>query len=153
MYIRKYESGDCAYLAELFYNTVHSVNARDYTKEQLNVWATGHIDLEEWNKSFLNHFTVVAIENGNIVGFGDIDETGYLDRLYVHRHYQGKGVATALCDELETALNVSKILTYSSITARGFFEKRGYIVVRENCVYRKRILLKNYIMEKCLHKQ
>ena len=50
--IRKYSSSDCKYLAELFYQTVHTVNAKDYTKEQLDVWATGCVDLEKWVKSF-----------------------------------------------------------------------------------------------------
>ncbi len=34
----------------LAYNTVHTVNAKDYTKEQLDVWATGIVDLEKWNQ-------------------------------------------------------------------------------------------------------
>lgn len=34
MIIRKYESSDCKELTELFYNTVHNVNAKDYTKGQ-----------------------------------------------------------------------------------------------------------------------
>ena len=45
MIIRKYKSLDCKYLAELFYQTVHTINANDYTKEQLDVWATGKLDL------------------------------------------------------------------------------------------------------------
>lgn len=49
MVIRKYQPCDCKELTELFYHTVHTVNARDYTKEQLNVWATGKIDLEKWS--------------------------------------------------------------------------------------------------------
>ena len=63
------------------------INAKDYTIEQLNVWATGEVDLVEWNTSFLQHFTVVAVEGEQIVGFGDIDKIGYLDRLYVHKDY------------------------------------------------------------------
>jgi len=39
MIIRKYQPSDCKELTELFYNTVHIVNAKDYTKEQLDVWA------------------------------------------------------------------------------------------------------------------
>ena len=41
MIIRKYKSTDCKYLAQLFYDTVHSVNSKDYSKEQLNAWANG----------------------------------------------------------------------------------------------------------------
>ena len=101
MQIRKYRPSDCRELAELFYDTVHTVNAGDYTKEQLDAWATGHVDLEAWDRSFREHHTLVALEDGAVIGFGDIDGSGYLDRLYVHRRHQGKGVATALCDRLE----------------------------------------------------
>ncbi len=89
MIIREYQSSDCKELTELFYNTVHTVNARDYTKEQLDVWATGEVDLKKWNQSFQEHFSVVAVDNDKIVGFGDIDKTGYLDHLFVHSDYQG----------------------------------------------------------------
>ncbi len=87
MIIRKYQASDCKELADLFYNTVHIVNAKDYTKEQLNVWATKQVDLEKWNKSLQEHFSVVALDNETIIGFGDIDKTGYLDRLFVHANY------------------------------------------------------------------
>lgn len=85
MQIRKYRPSDCRELAELFYDTVHTVNAGDYTKEQLDAWATGHVDLEAWDRSFREHHTLVALEDGAVIGFGDIDGSGYLDRLYVHR--------------------------------------------------------------------
>mgnify|MGYP001141936744 FL=1 len=104
MIIRKYQPSDCKELTELFYNTVHNVNAKDYTKEQLNVWATGQADLEKWNDSLQKHFSVVAVDNEIIVGFGDIDKTGYLDRLFVHADYQSKGIATAICNQLEQAI-------------------------------------------------
>lgn len=148
MFIRKYISSDCKQLAELFYQTVHAVNAKDYTNEQLNVWATGNVKLEEWNKSFLEHYTIVAIENDMVVGFGDIDKSGFLDRLFVHKDYQGQGIATAICNELEQVLRYRyKIITYASITARPFFEQRGYKVIKEQQVIRDGIALINYVME------
>lgn len=90
MQLREYQPSDCAQMAELFYQTVHSVNAQDYTREQLDAWATGEVDSQAWDKSFRAHRTIIATESGKIVGFGDMDETGYLDRLYVHKDYQGK---------------------------------------------------------------
>ena len=148
MRLRKYTTSDCGHLTELFYHTVHSVNAKDYTKEQLDVWATGIVDLKEWDESFLKHHTVVAVENNEIVGFGDIDDSGYLDRLFVHQAYQGEGIASAICDELEYSVSGKMITTHSSITARAFFEHRGYRVIQEQTVIRNGILLTNYIMEK-----
>ncbi len=148
MIIRRYNSSDCKYLAELFYETVHTVNAKDYTKEQLDVWAAGHVDLEEWNKTFLEHFTVSAVEDSRLVGFGDIDETGYLDRLYVHKDYQRRGIASALCEELEHAVQNNEITVHASITAVPFFRQRGYTVIKEQQVIRQGISMTNYVMEK-----
>lgn len=147
MEIRKYQRSDCKVLAELFYHTVHTVNTKDYTEEQVNAWATGRLDLEKWDQSFQEHYSIVAVENGIIVGFGDIDETGYLDRLFVHADYQGKGIATAICNQLEQAVK-GNITTHASITARPFFEKRGYKVVKQQQVERQGIFLTNFVMKK-----
>ena len=147
MIIRRYQPSDCKELATLFYNTVHKVNARDYTQEQLNVWATGEVDLEKWNQSFQEHYSIVAVDNEVIIGFGDIDKTGYLDYLYVHHDYQRKGVANTICDKLEQEVE-GKIVTHASITARSFFEKRGYKVIKEQHVERQGIILTNFLMEK-----
>ena len=48
---------------------------------------------KKWNQSFLEHYTVIAEEENGIIGFGDISDTGYLDRLYVHKAYQHQGIA------------------------------------------------------------
>ena len=90
MKLRKYRSFDCPEMARLFYDTIHSVNSRDYTQAQLNAWADGNVDIEAWNRSFTEHETIVAVDGERIVGFGDMDGNGYLDRLYVHRDYQGQ---------------------------------------------------------------
>lgn len=125
----------------------YQINVKDYTKEQLDVWATGQIDLEKWNQSFQEHFSLIAVDDSIITGFGDIDRTGYLDRLYVHADYQARGVATHICDRLEQAVP-GDIVTHASITARPFFEKRGYKAVKEQQVERQGILLTNYVMIK-----
>lgn len=147
MMFRMYNTSDCEFLAELFYQTVHNVNAKDYTKEQLDVWATGQVDLEKWNQSLQEHYSVVAVDDGIIVGFGDIDKTGYLDRLYVHKDYQRQGIASAICNQLEQAVQ-GDITTHASITAKPFFEKRGYRVVKEQQVERQGIFLTNFVMIK-----
>ena len=147
MIIREYRPCDCQEIAELFYNTVHTVNAKDYTKEQLNAWAAGKPDMEQWNRSLQEHFSLVAVDAGIIAGFGDMDSTGYLDRLYVHKEYQRQGIATAICEALEQAAP-GRIITHASITARPFFENRGYQVIAEQQVMRENVLLTNFVMEK-----
>ena len=105
------------------------------------------MDFEKWNESLQEHFSVVAVDDEIIVGFGDIDKTDYLDRLYVHAAYQGKGIATAICNQLEQAVE-GNIITHASITAKPFFEKRGYKLVKEQQVERQGIFLTNYVIDR-----
>lgn len=70
-----------------------------------------------------------------------------IDRLFVHKDYQGKGVATAICDRLEKSVQ-KKVIIHDSITERAFFEKRGYKVIKEQQVERKGIVIVNFAMEK-----
>lgn len=79
-----------------------------------------------------------------------MDAAGYLDRLYVHKDYQKKGIASALCDRLEEKCAAAYFTTHASITARPFFEKRGYRVMKEQQVVRKGVKLTNYVMKKSL---
>ncbi len=124
--IREYRETDCAELAELFYHTVHTVNAKDYTEEQLAAWATGKVDLEKWNQTFQEHHTVVAVENKVIVGFGDIDKCGYLDRLYVHKDHQQKALPRLFV--MYWSRQLLKILLLMRLLQQGrFFEKKEAI--------------------------
>ena len=152
MILRPYRKEDCGQTARLFYETVHRVNARDYTGPQLNAWAPEVPDLRAWDASFLAHRTLVAWEGGEILGFGDLDLEGrYLDRLYVRWDAQGRGIAAALCDALEAhcrELGVDAVTVHASKTARPFFEARGYRVVRPQQVERRGVKLTNFRMEK-----
>lgn len=153
MILRSYQKGDCPALVHLFHQTVHRVNASDYSPEQLAAWAPEDMDLAAWEASFLAHDTLIAEEDGEIWGFSDLGEAGYLDRLYVRWDRQGRGVATALCDALEELARRQgspAIHTDASITAKPFFLARGYRQVREQRVERRGVRLTNFRMEKRL---
>ncbi len=152
MILRKYEKSDLAPIVKLFKDTVYTVNSRDYTREQIDAWAGGKIDLDSWQSSLSVHDTIVALEGNLIVGFGDAAKDGYLDRLYVHKDFQKMGVATNICDMREKLSNSEYMYTHASITARAFFEKRGCCLKEERQVLRRGIILKNYLMEKFLKK-
>ena len=143
MHIRPYRSSDSPALADMIYQNDNAINDRDYIPEQHETRADGRVELAAWDASFRAHDTRVAVEGGVIVGFADLGPDGYLDRLYVHRDWQGRGVASALCDALPAAR-----ITHASITARPFFERRGWHVVKEQQVERRGVLLTNFVMER-----
>ena len=69
--LRPYREGDCPALAALFTDTVHTVNAADYTPAQLDAWApAAGPDLQDWDKRFKDHITLVAEVEGRLAGFG-----------------------------------------------------------------------------------
>lgn len=150
MIIRKYFRKDLEQIVKLFYDTVHSVNAADYTPRQLDAWANGKPNLKEWADSLARHHSLVAEKGGTVVGFADMDESGYLDRLYVHKSFLRQGIAARLCDALESAAHAKKIVTHASVTAKPFFEARGYTTIRRQQVERNGVFLTNYVMEKTL---
>ena len=142
MKIREYADADFEAVARIFYDTIHAVNAKDYSREQLFAWANNVDSLKRRREDLLSQFTLIAETEGETVGFGSMDKSGCLDLLYVHKDFQRQGIATALCDELEKGFTVIK--TYASVTAKPFFEKRGYKTIKEQEVERLGIKLKNF---------
>lgn len=153
MKLRNYRHEDCEKLIRLFYETVHTVNQRDYNEKQLFARAPEQIDPAPWAKSLAEHDTVVAEINGVLVGFGDLAQNGYLDRLFVHKDFQGKGIASGIVSELERRAGkcgINRITTEASITAKPFFEHIGYRVLKKQNKFCRGEYFINYIMEKIL---
>lgn len=148
--LRLYRPEDLPTLVQLFYGTVTSVCAGDYSAPQIRAWAAGSERLLNDPEFFSRLHTVVAETAGRIVGYGNMDRTGYLDHLFVHKDFQGKGAATAICDALEkyaTSLSVPAVTVHASITARPFFAGRGYRTVKEQLVSVRGISMTNFAME------
>lgn len=148
MEIRNYIISDCEKILRLFYDTVHTVNAKDYNRQQIDVWAPKNANLALWENKLASQNTIVAVEGGALLGFGSITQDGELDLLYVQKDNIAKGIGTELCNELEKRCTASEIIVYASITAKPFFEKCGYKVLRDNKVERGGVTLHNYLMLK-----
>src|SRR4051812_13071990 len=95
--LRKFENRDTLVLLNLFYDTVHSINAKDYPADQLDAWAPERPDVKRWQSRFKSSKTIVAELDGKVVGFGNLDSSGkVIGMLYVHKDHQGQGVGSAL---------------------------------------------------------
>lgn len=152
--IEPLSANDLDAAARLFCDTVHAINARDYTPEQLEAWAPR--DAEHYAQiaeKLATQKTVGIKECGILAGFGSLDNGGDIDMLFVHKDRQRQGIAAAILQELEKLAakrGKQTVSTFASITAKPFFEHAGYTTLRENSVVRGGISLVNYHMSKQL---
>ncbi len=133
MRIRRFKKDDVDELIELFHNTVHTVNARDYEPTQLEAWAPPNPDRARWLEALSTTTTLVCEWNGKLTGFANMASDGYIDRVYTHKAYQGRGVASLLLQELESIARqrgLKVLYLVASVTARPFFARRGFDVVQ-----------------------
>jgi GNAT superfamily N-acetyltransferase len=151
--IRDFRSTDALDIIRLFYDTVHNVNARDYTSEQIDAWAPAIPDEPRWHDRLRANFTYVAEANGQMVGFSELRRDGYIETLYVHHQHQSMGIGSRLLSEMETrarAVGARRLYTQASLTAYGFFQRRGFKLVRAQEVDLHGVQLRNFVMERPL---
>lgn len=145
---------DISKVQELFRSTVLTVNTKDYTKEEVEDWASCGDSIEHWKELLAKNDYIGALDGqGNIIGFSSMDSDGHLHSMFVHENWQGCGVATRLLSEVEKMAQkygVGKIHTEVSITARSFFEEHGYRTMKEQKQKANQLFLTNYKMEKVL---
>jgi len=130
MEIRKATTTDIDAIALLYRDTINTVNAKDYSKEQIQAWASTYINQHAWAKRIEEQQFYAAIIKDIIVGFASIDNNSYLDLLYVHKDFQRQGIAAALLEVIESAakeMGFKEITVQSSTTALPFFLSHAFI--------------------------
>lgn len=151
--IRLFEPQDAEQIASLFHETVREVNVSDYSSHQVKAWAPDDLYFRNWVEVCSNRFTYVADDEGIIAGFGELESNGHIDCFYCHKNYQRCGVGTQIYRAIEAKaidLSVSRLLTESSITAKPFFQRMEFLVVKQQTVTRRGETFINYVMEKHL---
>lgn len=153
MFFRKATISDLKEMQKLYSETIQHVCKNDYNSAQINVWISGAKNTERWIDVINTQFVLLATIEDKIVGFGTLKDGNYIDFFYIHKEFQRQGIADRLLTELqlEAKKQHSKVITSDvSITARPFFEKKGFIVKAEQRNIRFGIELINYKMEKNL---
>ncbi|WP_343588741.1 GNAT family N-acetyltransferase [Flavobacterium sp.] len=153
MFFRKALLSDLEEMQKLFAETIQSVCKSDYNSEQIKVWVSGAKNKERWLDVINTQFIELAIIDNKIVGFGTLKNENYIDLLFIHKDFQRQGIADKIINKLEfeAKKNHSKFITSDvSITAKPFFEKKGYIVKAEQKNILKGVEIINYKMEKVL---
>lgn len=155
MEIRLFKAQDGEQVAQLFHDTVRQVNIHDYSKEQVKAWAPDDIYFRNWVQICSNRFTYVADLMGKIIGFGELETNGHIDCFYCHKDYQRCGVGRKIYQAMELKaieLGISCLFTSASITAKPFFQRMGFSVIKEQQVNCRGEIFTNYRMEKLLTK-
>lgn len=130
---RRYKEEDTKALIDIYYNTIHTINASDYTKEQLEAWAPSekitdesfNKDVKRWKR--INPF--VVLDKDIVVGFAELEENAHINCFFVHHLYQGEGIGSMLmnaCIKEGKKLGYKKLITEVSVTAKEFFLKKGF---------------------------
>ncbi|MEY8870347.1 GNAT family N-acetyltransferase [Meridianimaribacter flavus] len=142
---------DIPEITSVFRDTIRTINSKDYSEKQIQVWASGANDLDKWEDRIKNNYFIVAENEDRIVGFAYLKNGNYFDGLFVHKDYQRQGIAIKLMRIIE-----SKVITNGyeiiksdvSITALPFFEDQYYIVEKKQKKSFKGLVFENYIVHK-----
>ncbi|AZB41360.1 GNAT family N-acetyltransferase [Bacillus sp. FJAT-42376] len=149
MIIRDDAEQDLKEIASLFFEAVHTIPDSDYSSEERKAWApkNARVPFEQhFQKAFASHIAYVAEDHGAIDGFCDMAQDGYLDYLYVRSTRQKLCFSRrARSGHFETQITAD-----ASITAKSFFEKRGYCVLHSQNAEREGVKLTNFKMIKSI---
>jgi putative acetyltransferase len=151
--IRLFEKQDAEKVARLFHETVREINIRDYSSDQVEAWAPDDIHFRDWKKICSSRFTYVADDEGVIAGFGELELNGHIDCFYCHKNYQRCGVGSQIYQAIEAKaldLGVNHLITEASITAKPFFQRMEFSIVKAQEVACRGEIFINYVMEKLL---
>lgn len=153
MEIQSYSDKWACEVADLFHESVHAVDPGLYLEEQKAAWAPMPPDYGYWSRRLSDKKPFVAVIEGRVAGFMELDEDGHIDCVYTHPDFQGRGVASALYERLLREAErryIGRLYVEASLVAKAFFEHRGFSVVRKNEVQRNGVSLVNFSMEKHL---
>jgi putative acetyltransferase len=128
---------DVPLLAEIFRASIEELSADDYSEAQQGAWASTADDEDEFGARLAAELTLVATFDGAAVGFASLADDARIDMLYVHPAASGQGAAKMLCDALEklaAGRGTKELSVDASDSARGFFERRGFVAKTRNTV-------------------
>ena len=135
--LRPFLPADTPLLREIFRDSIEDLTADHYTEAQQEAWASAADDEQAFGKKLAGELTLVATLAGSPVGFAALEGKDKIDMLYVHPAAAGQGVGAMLVDALEKlagSRGTAKLTVDASDSARGFFEKRGYVAQQRNSV-------------------
>lgn len=153
MYIRRLLDDEYEDVVKLITDTVHTVCAKDYTKDELNAWAPENFDIRKFRENLSPCLNLAAFEKGKLVGFISVERNGYINRLYTHKDFLRGGIATALymhAEQWARKNGIRELSLDSSKTAEGFYLKMGFEKSGISVLTHGDVVFRNTVMKKTL---
>jgi GNAT superfamily N-acetyltransferase len=129
--IRPATPADVPALSDLIQRTVRESNAGDYPAEVVELISANYA-AHKVAQRLAERDIFVCFEGQRMVGTIGLGD-GKLRSLFVERALQGKGVGAQLVAHLEAHARMAgaaELQLSSSITARAFYERLGYRLIR-----------------------
>lgn len=150
--VRLFKPTDAKPLAELFHASVRQVGIHDYSAEQVAAWSPAPpAPIGYVRRAAGRLFLVAENDEGELVGYGDLEPDGHLDHLYCRPDVVGKGVGSALYEALERAAKeqgIALLFVEASEAARRLFECKGFEIEARNDFELNGVAIHNYRMSK-----
>lgn len=151
--VRDFRPEDAAAVAQVFFDAVHLGTGGLYTPAQKTAWAGDAPRPDSWRARLRGVTCKLAVQEGKVVGFMSLDETGLIDVAFTAPRVAGTGVGWRLYGVIETRARqqgLCGLRTEASLSARPFFTRQGWKVDAEQGVHRGGETLTNFRMSKQL---
>jgi putative acetyltransferase len=153
MEIRAFREGDAPALRAVFASAIHGTASAYYTREQCDAWCPADYDIAGWAERIAGIAPFVVEEGGEIVGYADVQNDGYIDHFFVASTAARRGVGSALMRRIHeeaAARGLTALYSNVSLAAQPFFAKWGFAIEQEQEVAVRGVTLRNARMRKDL---
>ncbi|MEI6587542.1 MAG: GNAT family N-acetyltransferase [Candidatus Moraniibacteriota bacterium] len=149
--IRPIKSIDLDEIEQLIKDTILKTNAKDYLKPVIDFMLGVDPFRPRETRHERDYFVAVDDQICGIIGLKDNE----VKTFFVDSAHYGKGIGTALLAHVEKLISdrgypISKV--FSSVSARGYYEKQGYRFISEDSSKAGEEIMLRYYMEKVLKK-
>ena len=132
-FIREAAARDAAGIHRMHLASIRQICSKDYTSTQINAWTStphpeGYVESMECGERMF-----VAVDNGKVIGYSSVCEDE-ICAVFVHPYHVGRGVGKSLLERVEQEAvdeGFSVVRLNSTLTARKFYQKYGWVVVKE----------------------
>jgi GNAT superfamily N-acetyltransferase len=151
--VRPIKLADLDKIEQLIKDTILKTNTKDYVKPVID-FMLGVDPFRPRNTRHERDY-FVAVDDAGICGIIGLKDNE-VKTFFVDSAHHGKGIGTALLAHVEKLISARGYPTskvFSSVSARGYYEKQEYGVISEDSSKAGEGIMLRYYMEKTLRKK